>query len=109
MAREGDNVNPERRSSGCQFYIVWGRTYSTKELESIAQRVGEATNGSTTMTLEMFQDYRRTGGSPHLDGQYTVFGEVVEGLDVVERIQKVYTDDYNRPVDDVRIIGTQIY
>ena len=109
MAREGDNVNPERRSSGCQFYIVWGRTYSTKELESIAQRVGEATNGSTAMTLEMFQDYRRTGGSPHLDGQYTVFGEVVEGLDVVERIQKVYTDDYNRPVDDVRIIGTQIY
>ena len=53
---------------------------------------------------EMIMAYRRTGGTPHLDGQYTVFGEVIEGLDVVERIMKVFTDDYDRPVDDVRII-----
>ena len=56
------------------------------------------------MTPEMIQAYRRIGGTPHLDGQYTVFGEVVEGLDVVGRIMKVFTDDYDRPVDDVRII-----
>ena len=105
MAREGDKVNPERRSSACQFYIVWGKTYSTKELEAIQEKVKEATNGQTTMSSEMFWDYRKVGGSPHLDGQYTVFGEVVEGLDVVERIQRVFTDDYNRPVDDIRIVS----
>ena len=109
MAREGDKSNPERRSSGCQFYIVWGKNYSTKELETIQQKVLDATDGKTTMSSEMFWDYKKTGGSPHLDGQYTVFGEVVEGLDVVERIQKVYTDDYDRPVEDVRILSTQIY
>ena len=109
MAREGDKSNPERRSSGCQFYIVWGKNYSTKELETIQQKVLDATDGKTTMSSEMFWDYKNTGGSPHLDGQYTVFGEVVEGLDVVERIQKVYTDDYDRPVEDVRILSTQIY
>lgn len=104
MAREGDKANPERRSSGCQFYIVWGKTYSSKELETIQQKVQDATDGKTTITSEMFWDYRKTGGSPHLDGQYTVFGEVVEGLDVVDRIQRVYTDDYDRPVEDVRIL-----
>lgn len=104
MAREGDKVNPERRSSACQFYIVWGKTYSTKELEAIQEKVLESTNGQTCFTSEMFWTYRKRGGSPHLDGQYTVFGEVTEGLDVVEKIQKVFTDDYNRPVDDVRIL-----
>ena len=104
MAREGDRVNPERRSSACQFYIVWGRTYSTKELEAVQEKVRENTNGKTTLSSEMFWTYRKKGGSPHLDGQYTVFGEVVEGMDVVDKIQKVFTDDYNRPVDDIRIL-----
>ena len=108
MAREGDRVNPERRSSGCQFYIVWGKTYSTKDLEAIQQRVKEATNGAADITPEMFWTYRKVGGTPHLDGQYTVFGEVTEGLDVVERIQKVYTDTYDRPVDDVRILHAKV-
>ncbi len=108
MAREGDRVNPERRSSGCQFYIVWGKTYSTKDLEAIQQRVKEATNGAADITPEMFWTYRKVGGTPHLDGQYTVFGEVTEGLDVVERIQKVYTDTYDRPVDDVRILHATV-
>ena len=106
MAREGDRVNPDRRSSACQFYIVWGRTYSTKELEAIQEKVQANTNGQTNFTSEMFWTYRKRGGSPHLDGQYTVFGEVTEGLDVVEKIQKVFTDDYNRPVDDIRILKT---
>ena len=108
MAREGDRVNPERRSSGCQFYIVWGKTYSTKDLEAIQQRVKEATNGAADITPEMFWTYCKVGGTPHLDGQYTVFGEVTEGLDVVERIQKVYTDTYDRPVDDVRILHATV-
>ena len=104
MAREGDKQNPERRSNACQFYIVWGKTYSTKELEAIQEKVLENTNGQTKFSSEMFWTYRKRGGSPHLDGQYTVFGEVTEGLEVVERIQRVFTDDYNRPVDDIRIL-----
>lgn len=105
MAREGDDVNPERRSSGSHFYIVWGKTFSSEALKDVQQHL-DATLTATPvkMTPEMILAYRRTGGTPHLDGLYTVFGEVVEGLDVVERIMKVFTDDYDRPVDDVRII-----
>lgn len=104
MAREGDDVNPQRHSSGCQFYIVWGTTFSTNDLKAIQERLYEATDSQVVITPEMFQTYRRTGGAPHLDGQYTVFGEVIDGLDVVERIQRTFTDDYDRPVDDVRIL-----
>lgn len=108
MAREGDDVNPERRSSGSQFYIVWGKTFSTKDMESIGERLDTMTQHRVTMTPDMMNLYRKTGGSPHLDGQYTVFGKVVEGLDVVKRIQQVFTDDYDRPVDDVRIIRARL-
>jgi len=108
MAREGDRVNPRRESSACQFYIVWGKTYSTKELQTIGEKVEAMTHGQAHITSEMFWTYRKLGGSPHLDGQYTVFGEVTEGLDVVERIQRVFTDDYNRPVDDIRIIRATV-
>ena len=104
MAREGDDVNPSRKSSGCQFYIVWGKTFASKDLENMQVRLDSMTNHQVKITPEMFQTYRRIGGTPHLDGQYTVFGEVVEGMDVVNRIQQVFTDDYDRPVDDVRII-----
>lgn len=104
MAREGDSVNPERRSSGCQFYIVWGRTYATQQLYQIGDKVEAATDHRVTMTEELLELYRKEGGTPHLDGQYTVFGEVAEGLEVVDRIQKVQTDDYDRPIDDVRIL-----
>jgi peptidyl-prolyl cis-trans isomerase B (cyclophilin B) len=105
MAREGDDVNPERRSSGSHFYIVWGKTFSSEALKDVQQRLDTTlTVNPVKMTAEMILAYRRIGGTPHLDGQYTVFGEVIEGLDVVERIMKVFTDDYDRPVDDVRII-----
>ena len=103
-AREGDNENPERRSSGCQFYIVWGKTYATQQLYQIGDKVEAATDHRVTMTDELLDLYHDVGGVPHLDGQYTVFGEVTEGLDVVDRIQKAQTDDYDRPIDDVRIL-----
>ena len=103
-AREGDSENPERRSSGCQFYIVWGKTYATKQLYQIGDKVEAATNHRVTMTDELLDLYHDIGGVPHLDGQYTVFGEVAEGLEVVDAIQKAQTDDYDRPIDDIRII-----
>jgi len=105
MAREGDDVNPLRRSSGSHFYIVWGKTFSTRDLETIQQRLDAK---GVKITPEMSRIYRQIGGTPHLDGQYTVFGQVVEGLDVVERIQKVFTDDYDRPIDDVRILRAKV-
>lgn len=103
-ARESDNENPERRSSGCQFYIVWGKTYATQQLYQIGDKVEAQTDHHVTMTDELLDLYHDVGGVPHLDGQYTVFGEVSEGLEVVDRIQKVQTDDYDRPIDDVRIL-----
>ena len=108
MAREGDDVNPERRSSGCQFYIVWGKTFSTTDLMSIGERLDAMTQHRVVMTPEMTTLYPKTGGTPHLDGQYTVFGEVTEGLDVVNRIQQAFTDDYDRPVDDIRILRATV-
>ena len=107
-AREGDSENPERRSSGCQFYIVWGKTYATQQLYQIGDKVEAATDHRVTMTDELLDLYHDVGGVPHLDGQYTVFGEVTEGLDVVDRIQKVQTDDYDRPIDDVRILRAYV-
>jgi peptidyl-prolyl cis-trans isomerase B (cyclophilin B) len=108
MAREGDDVNPERRSSGCQFYIVWGKTFSSNDLLTIGERLDSMTQHRVAMDSEMMTLYRKTGGTPHLDGQYTVFGEVAAGLDVVKRIQQAFIDDYDRPVDDVRILRARI-
>lgn len=109
MAREGDDVNPERRSSGSHFYIVWGKTFSTADLKTIGERLDTMTQHRVLMTPEMTDLYRKVGGTPHLDGQYTVFGEVTEGLDVVKRIQQAFTDDYDRPVDDIRILRVREY
>lgn len=104
MAREGDDENPERRSSSSQFYIVWGKTYSTKDLMEIGATLDSMTQHRVVMTPEMTNLYRKTPGVPRLDGQYTVFGAVSEGLDVVKRIQQAFTDDDDRPVDDIRIL-----
>ena len=103
-AREGDDVNPERRSSACQFYIVCRKTLSTATLKQVQLRIDTLTNNQVKLTPEQISTYRRIGGTPHLDGQYTVFGEVVEGMDVVDRIQRKDTDDNDRPVYDVRIL-----
>lgn len=103
-AREGDDVNPEQRSSAMQFYIVWGRVFDEAGLDQIQERLDLRTGGRVKLTPEMREVYKTTGGTPHLDGQYTVFGAVVSGLDVVDAIQQVATDDNDRPLEDVRII-----
>ena len=146
-ARQGDQVNPERRSSGSQFYIVWGDTYKegqlsqlSKQMKMMAQQNAfdklarenrakimdmrrnrdqagllalqellsnqavEMTKGQGGLSEAQKTAYSTIGGTPHLDGQYTVFGEVIEGQDVVDAIGTVATDSLDRPINDVRII-----
>lgn len=145
-ARLGDEVNPERESSGSQFYIVWGKTYKSAELKQMERQLEmqqEQTvfnklakenrdkimelrrnrdraglqelqdeliaetkalcleKGKPTFTDEQREAYTTVGGTPFLDNQYTVFGEVEEGLDVVEKIQNCETMRGDRPAEDV--------
>ena len=142
-ARQGDEVNPERRSSGSQFYIVWGQVFKESQLGQLGkqlrmqkvqdvfnnlakahrdeimqmrrernraglqelqdQLIAEAENkvGKQGLTDEQMQLYSTVGGTPHLDGQYTVFGEVEEGLNVVEQIQNTATGRGDRPTNDI--------
>ncbi len=151
-ARTGDNVNPERRSSGSQFYIVTGNVYSEGQMKSLehnlemqnlqnifndlarrhndtimamrrnrdreglmalqeklaaeAEKIGA--ENPVKLTPEQIEIYTTTGGAPHLDGTYTVFGEVTEGLEVVEKIENVPTGSADRPTEDVKIISMEI-
>lgn len=147
-ARLGDNVNPERRSSGCQFYIVWGKTYNEGQMGQLAKQmmmqaqqqvfdslvqerraeimnlrrnrdqaglavlqdeliaITEATvreKGLGKMSDEAKKLYTTVGGTPFLDGQYTVFGEVESGLELVGKIQEVATDSNDRPLEDIQM------
>ena len=150
-ARQGDQVNPERRSSGSQFYIVWGQVYNEGQLRQFSQQmkmqrmqdvfnklasehrdeimqmrrernraglqelqdklIAEAeskVSDSPGLTEEQKKVYSTLGGTPHLDGQYTVFGEVEEGLDIVEMIQNSATGQGDRPEDDIEMKITVI-
>ena len=107
-AREPDRINPQRRSGACQFYIVWGRPLTDAQIRRVQERLDTLTQGQTVITPEMIQTYKTVGGTPHLDGQYTVFGEVTEGLDVVDGIQHMAVDKYYRPYTDVRILRATI-
>ena len=97
-ARIGDTANPEKRSSASQFYIVQGRAYTDAELDQIEKRMG--------IEFSEFQRgiYKTIGGTPFLDQNYTVFGEVVKGLDVVDAIAALPTKPGDVPVGDIRIL-----
>lgn len=102
-AREGDDTNPERKSSSSQFYIVWGKDFTDYDIERVQARLDSCSGGTIKLTPEVIDHYKMFGGTPHLDGTYTVFGEVVKGLEVIYRIQQCPTDEHNRPVDDAII------
>ncbi len=151
-ARQGDQVNPERRSSGSQFYIVTGKAYNEQQLaqmekqlqmarkqeifnqlaeqhrdsiitlrknrdqvslqalqdELVAITEQKAAENPASLSPEQKKAYTTVGGTPHLDSQYTVFGEVVSGMDVVDKIEKSQTNSQDRPLDDIRIISMRV-
>lgn len=96
-ARQGDNVNPQKASSGCQFYIVQGKKYTDQELDRIEAHTGHH------FTNEERNIYKTIGGTPFLDGNYTVFGQLIKGMDVLDKIADVSTDNNDRPEKDVKM------
>ena len=106
-ARMGDNVNPQKASSGSQFYLVQGRVYSDAGLDSL--ETGRLNGRKIPVAYR--EMYKTIGGVPHLDQGYTVYGEIVKGLDIVDKIAAVQTSrgqDRDRPLQDVRIIKTTL-
>lgn len=101
-ARTGDQMNPQRRSSGSQFYIVHGKKFTDMQLDNMEKQM------NTKFTKEQRDTYVEIGGAPHLDAQYTVFGEIIEGLDVIDKLAGVETNEKDRPIEDVKIIKISV-
>ena len=106
-AREGDDENPEKASSGCQFYIVVGKQFTNEQLDEMEdsqiKKYGHANDSTYKFSEQARTDYTTIGGTPHLDGNYTVFGEILTGMDVVDRIAQARTNRVDRPIEDIRI------
>jgi len=101
-ARTSDDVNPKKESSGSQFYIVDGRVFNTSDMNRVIQRTGKV------YSQEQVNAYTTIGGAPHLDGDYTVFGEVVSGMEIVDKIAAQPKDSRDRPLEDIKIISAEI-
>ena len=96
-ARLADQVNPQKESSGSQFFIVQGTEVQEAQLDQWEQQRG------IKYTPEQRKIYREIGGYPYLDGEYTVFGEVIEGLDVIDKIANVAVGQADRPIEDIKM------
>ena len=152
-ARQGDDVNPEKASSGCQFYIVTGRKFTEPQLLGMENKINEQREEALfdslarqhmkeiykmrkagdnagllelqdtleaqareladkeekfRFTPEQIKEYSAIGGAPHLDGSYTVFGEVTEGMEVVDNIEIAKTNRADRPIENIRILKASI-
>ena len=97
VAAARDN-NPNKSSSGCQFYIVVGKQFTDADLDNLSQRTGR------NFSPAQREVYKTKGGTPHLDGNYTVFGQVTDGMDVVEKIIKEPRNSMDRPNKDMRML-----
>lgn len=109
-ARQGNDVNPNRESSGSQFCLFEGKVFRPGELDSLVNRINSTWRSDCPLTLtdEQREIYTTIGGSPHLDGEYTVFAEIIEGQDVVDAIAAVKTDSLDRPFENVAIIRMEM-
>ncbi|HQX43491.1 MAG: peptidylprolyl isomerase [Saprospiraceae bacterium] len=96
-ARQGDQVNPQKKSSGSQFYLVQGQTMDPAQIQMLAMQKG------LNYSEADIKKYATLGGTPFLDGDYTVFGEVVEGIEVIDKIAAVQGDQMNRPQSDIKM------
>lgn len=101
-ARTGNDVNPQKESSATQFYIVTGKYFTSMELDKMEKK------DNIKFTPEQREAYMMQGGYPQLDQEYTVFGEVISGMKVVNKIQMVETDENDRPIEDIRIKSMKI-
>lgn len=103
-ARLPDYENPEKSSSGSQFYIVQGKKLTREEVDKIVKKKEKRSGKSYPVyTDEQYAIYAEEGGTPHLDMEYTIFGQVIEGLEVIDLIAKVKTGKANRPINDVKM------
>jgi cyclophilin family peptidyl-prolyl cis-trans isomerase len=101
LAAARDN-NPEKASSGCQFYIVVGKTFTDAELDQMEARIGQK------YSEQARKDYKTIGGTPHLDAGYTVYGQIVKGQDVVDAISSMPRNTSDRPAENIRILNVKV-
>lgn len=103
-ARAPDEVNPDKASSASQFYVVQGKSWQPNELQMLLDRKNRGiTPPKYSYTPEQIAEYAKLGGAPHLDGEYTVFGRVVVGLEVIDKIAALPCDQRDRPLNDIRM------